>query len=235
MSSFNDEARAMYMARNSMPSAVGVATVQQPRTAPAGPVYSDDRDCVMTKFFNTVKKLFKVEPTLRATAHYVQHERLCFERDGRQVIISVNASCSTTVMVDMVKYPYYHSANETFPDEKKFTAWVEAKKAEDPDFASLFPKPFFMKVVLNGCYGGFGLSKEAVALLTSRGYDAKHKDSDVLRVSPEVISVVEELRERASASGSSLYVVKVPLPQDQWHVDDYDGCERVRENHRVWE
>lgn len=228
MSHSDDEARDMYLARLTKPAGV---FVDAPRAAEP----QDAKKRVMIEFFDTVKKVFQVEPDIFATAQFVKDERFSFECNGHRVIINVNACCRTTVAVDLVKYDYYHGENEMFPGGASFAKWVNERKAEDAHFASLFPKPFSMKVIVNRSYGGFGLSKQARSLLASRGYDVKGKSDDDLRVSPEVISVVEELGKRANGgSNTELCVIEVPLPQDQWEIMDNDGVESVHENHRRW-
>lgn len=227
MSRSNDEARDMYLARLTMPAGVFVS-------APRAAKPQDDRKRVMIEFFDTVKKVFQVEPDIFAAAQFVNDERFSFECNGHRVIIYVNACCRTTVAVDSVKYDYYHGEDELFPDGASFATWVNEKKAEDAHFASLFPKPFSMKVIVNQCYGNFGLSQQAISVLASRGYDVENKDDDDLRVSPEVIAVVEELGKLANAKKADLHVIEVPLPQDQWYIMDYDGSETVYENHRRW-
>lgn len=227
MSHSNDEARDMYHARLTMPAGVFVG-------APCAAKPQDAKKSAMISFFNTVKKVFQVEPDIFAVAQFVNDERFCFECKGRRVMINVNAFCSTIVAEGLVKYQYVHSEDEMFPGDASFAAWVDERKAEDPDFASLFPKPFSMKVIVNQSYGGFGLSYQAKSVLASRGYNVKGKDDDELRVSPEVISVVEKLGTLANGSSADLHVIEVPLPQDQWYIMEYDGSETVYENHRRW-
>ena len=89
-----------------------------------------------------------------------------------------------------------------------------------------------MKVVINGCYGGYSLSDEALAYLGIPGGSRYTYDDD--RANPKLVECVEKLGEAASHGlGSSLYVVEVP-DDVEWTITDYDGIEQVEEVHRVW-
>lgn len=89
-----------------------------------------------------------------------------------------------------------------------------------------------MKVVINGCYGGYSLSDEALAYLGIPGGSRYAYDDD--RTNPKLVECVEKLGEAASHGlGSSLYVVEVP-DDVEWIITDYDGIEQVEEVHRVW-
>jgi hypothetical protein len=89
-----------------------------------------------------------------------------------------------------------------------------------------------MKVVINSCYGGYGLSKAACEKLglewTGCG-SAFYED----RTNPALVAVVEELGDAASGPGACLTVVEVPDDVD-WEISDYDGWEQVEEKHRAW-
>ena len=53
------------------------------------------------------------------------------------------------------------------------------------------------------------------------------------RTDKELISVVEELGEKANCRYSKLKIVETP-DDVQWEIDDYDGWESVEEVHRSW-
>ena len=92
-----------------------------------------------------------------------------------------------------------------------------------------------MKVVINRCFGGFGLSAEAKAELRRRWPECPDYfglDEDA-RSNPDLVAVVEELGEEANGRFSSLAVVEVP-DDAKWHIEEYDGFEHVAENHRTW-
>lgn len=89
-----------------------------------------------------------------------------------------------------------------------------------------------MKVVINGCYGGFSLSDEALAYLGIPGGSRFSYEDD--RANPKLVECVEKLGEAVNHdSASCLYVVEVP-DDVKWTITDYDGIEQVEEVHRVW-
>jgi hypothetical protein len=91
-----------------------------------------------------------------------------------------------------------------------------------------------MKVAINRCFGGFGLSREAYKFLGIPWdkYGFKYNDYDK-RTDPELIRCIETLGR--SASGSLANVIVVTIPNDiEWEIDDYDGQESVEEKHRSW-
>ena len=119
-----------------------------------------------------------------------------------------------------------------------------------------------MKVVINRCYGGFGLSDEAFEKLLHRKgisfekkksdrpfigmayYKAGHAGDDEYylseyayssdRADPDLIAVIEEMGTEA-ASGGCAELAIVEIPDDvKWHISEYDGNEHVAENHRTW-
>ena len=92
-----------------------------------------------------------------------------------------------------------------------------------------------MKVVINKCYGGFGLSKEAMDLyLEKKGMQGeKIHTSEIDRTDAILIEVVEELGILASGVYSELDIVDIPDDVD-WYIEEYDGNEWVAERHRTW-
>ena len=92
------------------------------------------------------------------------------------------------------------------------------------------------KVVINTCFGGFGLSKLAEATIAERKgikvedvhyYDLERDDADL-------VAVVEGLgSEKASGRYSRLKVVEIP-DDIVWFVEEYDGSEHIAEAHRTW-
>lgn len=92
-----------------------------------------------------------------------------------------------------------------------------------------------MKVVINVCFGGFGVSKEAQELL---GWESPYgdwsKSTEELRSDPKLVEVVEKLGvEAASGPLAELRIVEIP-DGVEWHIHDYDGAEHIAENHRTW-
>lgn len=112
-----------------------------------------------------------------------------------------------------------------------------------------------MKVVINKCFGGFGLSDQAIETLADlkgiRLYKAASKRSifashyytdpeledyyspDYPRYDEDLVKVVETLGEAANSSFSDLVVVEIPDGVN-YYVDEYDGMETIRETHRSW-
>ena len=92
------------------------------------------------------------------------------------------------------------------------------------------------KIVINAQHGGFGLSEEAMQLykiLTGIATQSILYNHEILRDSPQLVQIVEQLGERANNRYSRLKVVEVPEGVE-WHIHEYDGMEHVAEDHRTW-
>lgn len=117
-----------------------------------------------------------------------------------------------------------------------------------------------MKVVINRCWGGFSISKEAAEFMAARGNkqakaeieEWKSKingrvknpkwygygyiegfDGGYSRTDPDLVAAVESLGNEANGNLSKLVVVEIPDGID-WEIDDYDGMETIEEKHRSW-
>lgn len=109
-----------------------------------------------------------------------------------------------------------------------------------------------MKVVINSDYGGFGLSDDAMReILKRKGFEYREEgpdkygfyhfyvngeyfyDSDIDRDDPALVSVVEEMGEKANGRYAHLRIVEIP-DDVKWHIGEYDGKEHVAEDHSVW-
>lgn len=92
-----------------------------------------------------------------------------------------------------------------------------------------------MKVVINRCFGGFGLSDEAMQLYAAKkGIKLEgFYDWEISRNDPVLVEVVEHLGEAANDWATDLKVVEIPEGVD-WYVEDYDGVEHIAERHRTW-
>ena len=113
-------------------------------------------------------------------------------------------------------------------------------------------------IVINTCYGGFSLSRQAQELYLERagieyGYQPQQdRDTqnrlgskiivnnkewssgrDIKRDDPILIGVVNQLGRNADGENAKLKVIEVPA-RVQWNIAEYDGKEWVEENHRVW-
>ena len=98
------------------------------------------------------------------------------------------------------------------------------------------------KIVINACYGGFGLSDEAIAMYRERkGIAADERTTyadEIARDDADLIAVVEALgSEKAGyVPYALLKVVEVPmwLREKGWHIAEYDGSEHIAEDHQTW-
>jgi hypothetical protein len=91
-------------------------------------------------------------------------------------------------------------------------------------------------VVINVCYGGFGLSGRA-----ERDYremagiiDEKWHDRNIPRDDPYLVKIVRDLGMTANGTHANLKIVEVP-PDVEWQIEEYDGNEWVAEKHRTWQ
>jgi hypothetical protein len=89
------------------------------------------------------------------------------------------------------------------------------------------------KIVINCCYGGFGLSPEAMDRYNELSETPVKYSNDILRDDPILVRVVEELKEYANGEFSELKIVEIP-EDVKWEISDYDGIEWVSESHRTW-
>lgn len=81
-----------------------------------------------------------------------------------------------------------------------------------------------MKIVINVCYGGFGLSDEASDFFAKKLEWVNDFD---LRTNPLFIQKVEENSQWVSSYYSKLRVVEIPNEVTDWTIDEYDGLERI--------
>jgi hypothetical protein len=90
-------------------------------------------------------------------------------------------------------------------------------------------------VVINDCYGGFGLSKKAQTdYCRLAGIDEKDfYERDISRDDPYLIKIVKELGSSAAGAHANLKIVEIP-GDVEWIVQDYDGAEWIAEKHRTW-
>lgn len=92
------------------------------------------------------------------------------------------------------------------------------------------------RIVINKCYGGFGLSDKAMELYkTKTGIEEDEWFSayDIERDDPILIEVIEELGEKAEGDCAKLKIVEIP-DDVEWFVEEYDGKEWISEVHRTW-
>lgn len=91
------------------------------------------------------------------------------------------------------------------------------------------------KIVINTCYGGFGLSEQQLkeyknrAGITDKNFSYWH----IARDCPHLVAMVEEGGTDVDGIYSELKVVDVP-DDANWYIEEYDGMEHVAERHRTW-
>jgi hypothetical protein len=93
------------------------------------------------------------------------------------------------------------------------------------------------RIVINRCYGGFGLSNLAAKRYRELAWIPEEElfwTYDIPRDSKILLQVIDELGvEKTSGPHAELKVVEVPEGV-KWHIADYDGMEHIAEDHRQW-
>ena len=87
-----------------------------------------------------------------------------------------------------------------------------------------------MKILINACYGGFGLSRAFRNIFNERHPD-RPLENDCLarknRADPDIIALFEELgSEKSSGHYAKLEIDEIPDGM-KWNIHDYDGMESV--------
>lgn len=115
-----------------------------------------------------------------------------------------------------------------------------------------------MKVILNKCGGGFGLSELAVSRFVELEgieyrkvyidevlfyyeflidnewkYFGVFQDDNEFRTNKNLIKAVEELGELSFGEYAKLKIVEIP-DDVKFFIDNRDGIEIIREEHRIW-
>lgn len=88
------------------------------------------------------------------------------------------------------------------------------------------------KVVINNCYGGFGLSDKAVEMLEQLKKEkgekfSKNKIYDLPRHDSDLVKVVETLGRKANSDFSKLEIESIR--SRLYKIKEYDGLERIDE------
>lgn len=79
-----------------------------------------------------------------------------------------------------------------------------------------------MKVVINVCFGGFGLSEEAHDMyIVESG-----KNEITNRSDPILIDIVERLGTKANDKYAELEIIDIPKGKE-FIIDEYGGCESI--------
>lgn len=114
-------------------------------------------------------------------------------------------------------------------------------------------------VAVNKEHGGFSISQEVVDILKENnikmdlsgqedssffpiseyGYFVHNKtffiESDNYHECRTFFPLIEAIRKAKNPNGKLSHIEIVEIPDDiKWYIDDYDGFEIVREEHRTW-
>ena len=101
-----------------------------------------------------------------------------------------------------------------------------------------------MKIVINKCYGGFGLTEavfkelgipwDGYGYLDNGEIGIESDNWDAYRADTKLIAAIESVGiKESTGSHAELRIVDVP-DGIEWFIDDYDGVETIREQHRSW-
>ena len=77
-----------------------------------------------------------------------------------------------------------------------------------------------MKMVLNKCFGGFGIADEYLPELGVERWP-------IQRDNPKLIELVEKVGEKVGDEYSELCVVEIPDEATDWEMNEYDGIETI--------
>lgn len=87
------------------------------------------------------------------------------------------------------------------------------------------------KVVINTCFGGFGLSDSAMDMMVQRGYKVERAtygsyfETDIDRHNEDLIDVIETLGDEANGRFADLTIVE--FEGNVYQIDEYDGYESL--------
>lgn len=101
-----------------------------------------------------------------------------------------------------------------------------------------------MKIAVNKCFGGFGVSKAVYKELglkwdgygypTNEDFGIESDNSKAYRSNSKLISAIEKLGvKKSSGDMAELRIVEIP-DGIEYEIDEYDGRETIREKHRTW-
>jgi hypothetical protein len=78
-----------------------------------------------------------------------------------------------------------------------------------------------MKMIINDCYGGFGVRQEVLDELELNGFSEEE-----LRTAARLIEEIENGKD-VSDDCAELKVVEIPDESTDYYLDEYDGLESV--------
>lgn len=80
-----------------------------------------------------------------------------------------------------------------------------------------------MKMIINDCFGGFGIRQEILEKFKLTMYP---EGDDIVRTNPQLIKMIEA-GEDISDDYASLKVVEIPDESTDYFLDEYDGLESI--------
>jgi len=91
------------------------------------------------------------------------------------------------------------------------------------------------KIVINTCFGGFGLSDAALDEYKGRKgiTDENFYHNDIPRDCSVLVAMIEEQGTAVDGDFADLKIVEIPDGVN-WYIHEYDGLEHVAERHRTW-
>ena len=90
-----------------------------------------------------------------------------------------------------------------------------------------------MKIVINNCYGGFGLSDKALDYYNSLAGTNLTSCYNIERNDLNLIKTIEDFGKEANGRFAKLRIVEIP-DNVNWEISEYDGMESIEEVHRSW-
>jgi hypothetical protein len=101
-----------------------------------------------------------------------------------------------------------------------------------------------MKIAVNKCYGGFGLSRDVFSklkiewdgygYLDNESFGIKSDNYLEYRTNKKLIKAIESVGEKKASGGmADVRIIEIPDGTD-WEITDYDGIETLHEKHRSW-
>ena len=101
-----------------------------------------------------------------------------------------------------------------------------------------------MKIIVNRCFGGFGLTEavfdelkikwDGYGYLGNKDFDINSDNDMAYRTDNKLIAAIEKVGIKESTGGMAELEV-IDIPDDiEWGIDEYDGIETVHERHRSW-
>ena len=91
-----------------------------------------------------------------------------------------------------------------------------------------------MKVAINRCWGGFGISSECLDIYNYLTGKKLKYYFEIERDDKSLIEAIEMLGEQeASSELGEIHIVEIP-DGTEYTIDDYDGMESIHESHSCW-